>query len=133
MLSLSFDAARGVVTATVRGSPSPADVQRYSLEATTLFPIARARSGQLRLLIDNSAVDLPAPEIIAQLRALGDRIGRPDDRVATVVRSSLMKLHAKQQIPAQMHNVFVSRNAALTWLTAHDVAPAAAPGMPTPA
>ena len=120
MFYFDFDKATRVLTLTAVREWTLADVPPFERAASAQFAATRTGYGAVRLLLDITGAALFTQEVIDALTDVSVRIGRPDDRIATLVRSSLMKLQMKRVLPEEMAGVFVSRQAALMWLTAHD-------------
>lgn len=79
---------------------------------------ARNRHDQLLVLLDNRegrvASQSPAAGLIERLRTEKG----PGDRTAIIVSDSLSNLQAKR-VATTEHEIFISENAARTWLTAY--------------
>ena len=118
MFSFDFDKGEGVLTVKVIGQWTLADVPPFEKTASAHYGAVRAGYGSLRVLIDNTEAALFTQDVIGALTEAGSRLGRGDDRIATLVKSSLMKLQMKRILPEEMAGVFVSRDEAVTWLTA---------------
>jgi hypothetical protein len=80
----------------------------------------RASFGRVRVLVDRrEAVPQPA-STVERLRSHTHMGYLPGDRIAVVVDSSLSKMQLRDQLDPETHKLFISENAATTWLTAHD-------------
>lgn len=120
MFTFEFEPASGILCVRVAGMWTMPEVERYGREVGARFAAARAQAGALRLLIELSRTEILSQNLLAPLAEAGMRYSQPDDRVAMVVTSSLMKLQMKRMVGDTPVSIFVSEGAARTWLTAHD-------------
>ena len=121
MFEFTFDEATGVLRMKVTGTWTLPEIERYGQEAGRRFAAARAEAGALRLLIDCSAGYICPADLVQPLARAGMQYIRQDDRTAVLVTSSLLKLQIKRMLGADGEPVgmFMSENAAITWLTAY--------------
>jgi hypothetical protein len=118
MFRFEFDEDDGILVLRISGTWTDAEVLRLGREIGPQFSEARRKVGALRFLVDKTQGEV-IPEGMGQpLIAAGARVGQPDDRVAMLVSSSLMKSQSKQVFTHERAGTFVSENAARTWLTA---------------
>src|SRR5689334_22969603 len=98
MFDFSFDSTVGVLRVSVTGSWTAAEVERYAREARIQFTEARRKVGNLRLLIDLGAAHVLSQELMDPLAKAGMQYSQPDDRVAMVVGSTLLKLQMRRML-----------------------------------
>jgi len=123
MYSLDFEAP-GILKVTVFGFFTPDIARHFAHDFSLAVSDARSRSDSLRMLMDASQGAVMTVEVAEQMKLLEERIvTEPSDRAAVVVRSSLHKLQIRRVFDASRTQVFLSENAARTWLLAYDVAP----------
>lgn len=118
MFNFAFEPATGILRIHVTGSWTLPEVERYAQEAGVQFAKARQHAGTLRLLIDLSRTEILSQAIIDPLAKAGMQYARPDDQVALVVSSALMKLQMKRMIGDAPTPIFISDEEAASWLTA---------------
>ena len=117
MFNFAFGPSTGILRVHVTGSWTLPEVERYGQEAGLQFAKARQQAGSLRLLVDLSHTEILSQAIVAPLAKAGMQYSRPDDRVALVVKSALMKLQMKRMIGEAPTPIFVSDEEAASWLT----------------
>jgi len=96
------------------------DVERYCVEFRDHFATARARFGDVRVLVDGREASTGDVEVSKRLGELGALFDRPGDRFAVVTPSSLRKQQAGRDGLPSSGMAFVSVDAAEMWLLAHD-------------
>lgn len=116
MFSFAFDSVTGILRVIVKGSWTLPEVERYGREAGEQFARARSIAGRLRLLVDLQRTEILSQEIIAPLAKAGMQYSRPDDRVALVVQSVLLKLQMKRMIGDAPTPIYLSDEEAAAWL-----------------
>jgi len=116
MFDFSFDPAAGVLQVRVAGSWTAAEVERYAREARDQFTEARKKAGNLRLLIDLGAAHVLSQELMDPLAKAGMQYSRPDDRVAMVVGSTLLKLQMRRMLGEAPVPIFLSVAEAMNWM-----------------
>lgn len=95
-------------------------LRNHFAENATVVKRWRATGRPIRVLIN--AIDLRphSPEGQACVQEATSRIYRPGDRVAILVSSSLVKMQMRRALShGEVLNFFISENAAVTWLDAH--------------
>jgi hypothetical protein len=117
--SIRFDRDAGVIRITYVGILSDEAFALYREQFWVALDEARAITPAVRLLIDARPFESwpdDSPDRIAELsNAL-----IAEDRIALIVRSSLVKVSAKRVAHAPTVQTFVSENAAWTWLLAYE-------------
>lgn len=116
MFNFSFDPSAGVLQVRVEGSWTAAEVDRYAREARIQFTEARKKAGNLRLLIDLGAAHVLSQELMDPLAKAGMQYSQPDDRVAMVVGSTLLKLQMRRMLGEAPVPIFLSGPEALNWM-----------------
>ena len=119
-ISTQFDEVNAVIRVTGNGAFSPDEVDAFSARFTRMIALMRARCNCVRVLVDRRGCPPDSPETAERLRYHSEHNFRPGDRVAVIVDSSLSKFRLKDMLDDRTHMLFVSANAALTWLKAHD-------------
>lgn len=131
MYKFNFDQDGGILEVRARGVWTPETVMRYRSDLAVEAVAARAQAGRLKLLFN--AVEFSVqPQDAADKIQLVERVAiEPGDRVAVLLASSLLKLQARRVFEGWSNlDLFVSENAARTWLQAGD-AVAAGRGLET--
>lgn len=119
-LDVHYDEAQRIIRIDCHGVWTPAQVDACFDELKTLIEEMRARLNRVRVFVDRRQA-VPQPEAtIERLKGHTERDYLPTDRIAVVVDSSLAKMQLRDQLDPQTHKLFLSGNAAATWLTAHD-------------
>ena len=116
MFNFAFDSDSGTLTVVVIGSWTMAEVERYGREAGLEFTQARKKAGNLRLLIDLEGTQVLSQTVIEPLAKAGMQYSQPDDRVAVLVNSTLMKIQMKRMVGDAPVPVFLVRDQAVAWL-----------------
>jgi len=115
--TIRFDPDSGVLRATHSGYLSDEVYAEYREEFARGIAQARLTTPILRILIDGREMkEMPSAERIAEL-------SKPfiaEDRIALIVRSSLLKMEARRVAHSPTLQTFLSENAAWTWLLAYD-------------
>lgn len=101
-----------------RGIWTPAVLAAHVRVLGDMIATKRMRFTSTRVLIDLRDQGEQSPEVLAEMRAAVDRCYTPADRLAIVVRSSLMKMVARNRFGRDNSEYFVSVDAARTWLNA---------------
>ena len=122
---IRFDVETGVVRVLLNRELSEEQFTRYRDEMAGAVSKARSTSPIARVLIDGrelEAMPATAPDRIARL----GQMYTPDDRIAMIVRSSLLKIETRRVAHSECVQGFVSEHAAWTWLMAYSVPNASA-------
>lgn len=96
-----------------------AEVDRYLNVIGAIVRDARVRFGRVRVLADLRNSPVRTQEAAERLRMGNLALYRTGDRVALIVESSLLKMQLRRTL-VEYQNLFLSQNAAETWLTALD-------------
>ena len=95
------------------------EVDRYLSVIGEIVRDARLRFGRVRVLADLRNSPIRTQEAAERLRMGNLALYRSGDRVALIVESSLLKMQLRRTL-VEYQNIFLSPNAAETWLTALD-------------
>ncbi|MES2754527.1 MAG: hypothetical protein V4659_07675 [Pseudomonadota bacterium] len=95
-----------------------ADVDRYIVALSQMLDRARRNFGRALVLADLRAAPVRSQDVAERLHAHNLTLYRPGERVALLVESSLLKLQLRRNLVADLQNIFMSENAAITWLRA---------------
>lgn len=95
------------------------EVDRYLAVLGDVVRDTRLRFGRVRVLADLRNAPLRTQEAAERMRMGNLALYRPGDRVALIVESSLLKMQLRRTL-VEYQNIFLSPNAAETWLTAMD-------------
>lgn len=118
MYSLTFDNAAGVLVVTFEGFTPDEELARYEQDLRAGIADARRRVGRLRLLIDAIRGQVLPAAAAERLKTIEARLVRsPDDRVAVVLNSTLLKLQLKRIVSGDQTRIFQSDDEARAWLT----------------
>lgn len=93
------------------------EVDRYLSVLEPIVADMRACHGRVRVLADLRNAPIRTQEAADKMRAGNLRLYRTGDRVALIVESSLLKMQLRRTL-VEYQNIFVSPNAAETWVTA---------------
>ena len=117
---IRFDAETGIVRVSLRGDmPDEAFVQYRDAMAGALEQ-AHAVAPAARVLIDGRDMENMPANAADRIAELG-LMFTCEDRVAMIVRSSLLKIEARRVAHSDAVQTFLSENAARTWLMAYSV------------
>jgi hypothetical protein len=122
---IRFDAETSVVRVWLNAELDDETFTHYRDEMARALQQSRAAGPAVRVLIDARGLEaMPAnsPDRIAEL----SQLFAAQDRIAMVVRSSLLKIETRRVAHSDCVQGFVSENAAWTWLMAYDVPNASA-------
>lgn len=121
MYSLDFEQETGILRVIVFGFFSDEVARQFAHDFPLAVRDARARSNRLLMLMDATQGELMTPAVAAQMKGLEERfVTEPSDRCAVMVGSSLHKLQIRRVFDTERTQVFVSENAARTWLLAYE-------------
>ncbi|QIG80850.1 hypothetical protein [Stakelama tenebrarum] len=116
--TVTFEPECGILVCRLHGFLDEVVAARLSQELAMKIATVRKAGLPLLYLVDNCRGRVASP---AAAKALGEKLSgskRPGDRTAIVVPDSLCKLQAKR-VATTDNAVFLSENAARTWLLAH--------------
>ncbi|MCW4463884.1 hypothetical protein OK349_19435 [Sphingomonas sp. BT-65] len=95
------------------------EVDQYLAVLGEIVRDTRLRFGRVRVLADLRNAPLRTQEAAERMRMGNLALYRTGDRVALIVESSLLKMQLRRTL-VEYQNIFLSPNAAETWLTALD-------------
>lgn len=116
MFNFVHDQTAGVLQVRVNGSWTISEVERYGREAGVQFNAARKAAGALRYLIDLSGAHVLSQELMDPLATAGMQYSQPDDRVALVVGSTLLKIQMRRMLGEAPVPIFLSAKEGMNWL-----------------
>jgi len=105
-----------IVQVDVDGNWTADEARRYGIEAGQHFEAARAEFGRLRLLLNLQQSEIMRQEVILPLMSSGVRNGRPEDLIAAVVASPVMKLQIRRMFTQRGVSLCDSIQEAEEWL-----------------
>jgi hypothetical protein len=108
----------GVLKMKSCGTWGDIDVHRYFAESEHEVKKVRALAPTLRFLGDLRDAQIDVDEAGERVSKNMQRLFRPGDRVALVVRSSLEKARLRQTVNCERVNFFLSVDSARMWLDA---------------
>jgi hypothetical protein len=114
-----LDMASGTVRVMGAGIWREADADRYFLHQRAIVTEARRRFGALKVFFDVRHWVVEGPHSATQFQDANSQIYRPDDRLVSVVASSLDKKHPRTALSVGAPESFLSLSAAETWLQAY--------------
>lgn len=121
-----------VIVVDTRGIPNVAGVDRHFAALARTAEAIRAETGEpLHVIVALHDRPVSDDHLAERVRHWTRQIYRPDDRVAFIVASNLLKQQRRAMPHAANREIFVSADAARTWLLAHRVS--VRPNVPTAA
>jgi hypothetical protein len=120
MIELSFDEATGIVRTVGIGRWTAAEVDAHFEALAELLARLRGEGRSIRILSDVTRAEVQTPAIEARISAHAARVRRPEDRVALVVKTNLLKVHVRKAGAPSTTELFCSHAAAEMWPCAHD-------------
>ena len=107
------------ITGRVDEDLSDLEMTRFKIALKNRIAVARASRGSARVLFDLSTYTGATGTLIRHFRNVDGEFGpQGDDRLAMLVHSSLQKALARMELRHPTTQLFVSGNAARTWLNA---------------
>jgi hypothetical protein len=119
LLVIDFDRASGITVVTGVGSWTPAYVDAHFAELRRQVDAQRQLGIAVQVVVDLRDADIQPQGTSERIAANADNSYREGDRVAIVVSSSIAKMHMRRCAAKRNFELFLSYNAALTWLTAY--------------
>lgn len=107
----------GLIRISCTGLRLGEEVDRYLAVLEPIVTDMRACYGRVRVLADLRNAPIRTQEAVDRMRAGNLRLYRAGDRIALIVESSLLKMQLRRTL-VEYQNIFVSPNAAETWVTA---------------
>ena len=117
-LPIVDDGLSGIVRVTVGGSWSPQECSLHFSSLAGTLARYRFREAQVRVLVDLRAGDEQRTETRDRTEQWLQRICRPGDRLALLVRSSLHKAQLRPLPIDARREIFASEAAACDWVLA---------------
>lgn len=114
-----LDMTTGTVRVMGAGIWREADAERYFLHQRRIVDAARKRFGALKVFFDVRDWVVEGPHSAEQFQSANAQIYLPEDRLVSVVASSLHKRHPRTALSVGAPESFLSMNAAETWLQAY--------------
>lgn len=115
-MPLRIQRMRDFVLVTGDGLASLAEAQQHFRDLSSLLVSEREAGKNVRLMIDLRSAAPHPPEVAAHIERVLPVLYRQDDRVAVVVRDSVIKFHTKSSHDPLYSDVFLSREAAAAYL-----------------
>lgn len=110
----------GLLHVETNGFWSVADADAYVAELRERTAAMRRSQGCALVLVDGRESAVQSAEVMARVAAIQSiLIVAPGDRAAYVVKSSLAKMQAQRLSTTEQLKVFLSPDAARTWVLAH--------------
>jgi hypothetical protein len=119
VITTAPDDLMGIVRVIGTGVWTPAYVDAHFVELRAHIDAIRDRGDDVLVLVDLSGSDVQPAATAERIKANTDDLYRPGDRIAVVVGSCLAKMQMRRTVNPSFNEVFVSANAALTWLMAY--------------
>jgi hypothetical protein len=116
---IRWDDGRGSASIDISGFWSDDDVTDFLPRAADVMMRSRSRHGGAHVLFDLTKGEVLSGALFERVQAGSARIVQPQDRVAIVFASSLLKLQVKRYESTENTEFFISRRAADMWLHAH--------------
>ncbi|WP_212611486.1 hypothetical protein [Sphingomonas gellani] len=118
--SFGFDEPTRSLRVLSHGTWTLEQAERYKQAFCSHLSVARERFGCARVLVDGRAAATNDVAVSRLLGSLGTLFNQLGDRLAIVTPSSLRKQQAVREGLPDTIMVFLSPDAAKTWLFAHD-------------
>jgi hypothetical protein len=116
---IRFDADTGVIRVSCHGLWMPADADHHIDELQRIVEHVRPL-GPARVMADLRDTVVRPMDTAQRLRERNRALYRDGERLALVVGSSLLKMQTRRNLLGSWQEIFLSENAAETWLRAHD-------------
>jgi hypothetical protein len=124
VMEISVDARLGLVKVRGSGFWSVSQVKAHFASYMDSLSELHRRGLKLSIIVDLRESAAQSREVSDVLHSIGLDIYRPDDRIAMVVASSLVKMQMRRVLVADNHEFFLSVEAAERWALAYKQAPA---------
>jgi hypothetical protein len=119
VITVGYDREAGVIRAVGIGIWSLGQVDAYFAHFRRLAAGMRRGGGIVRAIADLRDGGVQSPEIDARVAEHKQGLYQDGDRLAVVVPSSLAKMQVRNKLNSTQHAVFISPDAAETWLRAY--------------
>ena len=116
--AIRYDVAAGLVRITRYGPLPDEDFERYRDALAHALEEVHAVTPAARVLVDARGFE-HLPSNSADRLAETGKLFSPDDRIAVILGSSVLKVEARRIAHAESVQHFLSENAAWTWLMAY--------------
>ena len=116
--SLRLDEDLGVVRAVTCGLWTSAEADEYIDNLARFVSDSRDRYGRAKVLVDRRRSPVQTSEVADRFGEANRTLYRPDDRLAIVVDSYLLKGQVRRRFVHEGAKAFLSYDAAETWLKA---------------
>lgn len=114
---VSYSPATGIVHCCIKGLLTAPILDEYERLLGKAATLARRHTPNVLFLFDSSEASPQPPEIVERLRVFGQAVRKPEDRLAVVVTSMLVKMQADRTMKAFAHEqVFKTVAQAEAWL-----------------
>ncbi|HSI18012.1 MAG TPA: hypothetical protein VK980_09595 [Sphingomonas sp.] len=118
-LGFRYDPVAKIIRVTGVGAWTVDYVDVHFAELAVLIDRVRAQNGEVLALIDLSRAPVQSDEVAERIHSATARLYTARDRIALIVQSFLLKAQMKRATWQANTAIFVSPNAAETWLCAH--------------
>jgi hypothetical protein len=118
-LSSRYDPVAKIIRITGIGAWTVDYVDVHFAELAVLIDRVRSQHGEVLALVDLSRAPVQSDEVAARIHSATARLYTARDRIALIVQSFLLKAQMKRATWQANAAIFVSPNAAETWLCAH--------------
>ncbi len=118
-LSFRYDPVAKIIRITGIGAWTLDYVDVHFAELAVLIDRVRDQNGEVLALVDLSRAPVQSDEVAERINRATAQLYGARDRIALIVQSFLLKAQMKRAAWKSNTAIFVSANAAETWLCAH--------------
>ncbi len=118
-LSFRYDPVAKIIRITGIGAWTVDYVDVHFAELAVLIDRVREQNGEVLALVDLSRAPVQSDEVAERINRATAQLYGARDRIALIVQSFLLKTQMKRAAWKSNTAIFVSANAAETWLCAH--------------
>jgi len=118
-LSFRYDPVAKIIRITGIGAWTVDYVDVHFAELAVLIERVREQNGEVLALVDLSRAPAQSDEVAERINRATAQLYHARDRIALIVQSFLLKAQMKRAAWHSNTAIFVSANAAETWLCAH--------------
>jgi hypothetical protein len=115
MFSVDYDGKNGIIRCTAGGFKSVADLEEHSKAVNEAMQRSYRDFGRVAMLVKDTGGIVQSAEVLEAAKVDMQR-HRPEDRVACVVTSPLVKLQAERSFSSDRYKIFTSEAEAQAWL-----------------
>ena len=119
-ISHSFDRETGIITIVGEGVYTFIQAQEHFAALAALVSSVRSKRGRVKVLIDTARSAVQPANVAEKIEKSIRSLYTPQDRVALIVASTLHKVQMRRIADPKIIHLFISRDAALTWLRAYE-------------